>query len=136
MPRLLEGLPHHFDRNLSTEKQRADAKEMHGYWFYTSAVAISDMHFQEISSILEADGSLQKWTGEKLCDGFHPDWLIRCSGVNGTVTYLICFGCHEAMVFADGTETRYDLSPSAYAVLEMYLKEKRINRPETKVISN
>ncbi len=120
------------EHSFTTEKQRVDVEELHGHWFYSAAVMIDDQEFQEIARILEAESTFQKWIGEKLCGGFHPDWLVRLSGSDGPVTYMICLGCHEAKVIASGTETRYDLSDAAYSALVKVLKEKRINRPEAK----
>ena len=109
---------------------------MHNYWFYSSPVVIDDKDFQEIASILEAKGTLKKWMGEKLCDGFHPDWLVRLPASDGPATYLICFGCHEAKVIINGMEMRYDLSDAAYSDLAKYLREKQINRPDARPSGN
>lgn len=133
---LLEGLPHHLEASFTTEKLRVDAEELHGYWFYSSSVEVDDQELQSIARILAAEGTFKKWMGEKLCDGFHPDWLVRLSGRDGPVTYMICFGCHEAKVIAGGVETRYDLSEAGYSGLAQLLKNRRINRPELKVGGN
>ena len=136
LPQLLEGLPHHIEASFATEKQRDDAEELHGYWFYSAAVEMDDQELQNIVRILEAEGTFKKWMGEKECDGFHPDWLVHLSGSDGPVTYMICFGCHEAKVITGGVETRYDLSDAPYSELAKLLKHRRINRPEAKVSGN
>lgn len=130
LPRLIEGLPHPIEGDVpAREKQRPQATQFHGYWFYSPAVSIPEDRFSAIERILKADGSFKDWSGEKRCGGFHPDWLVRLRSGDGQTAYVICFGCHEVKVFADGKVNRYDLEDSAYAALSKYLKEMRVNRP-------
>jgi hypothetical protein len=76
-PTVHEGLPHPFaDEKFKPEKQRSDVFEFAGYSFYQPAIPLPENDLTEIRSLLSNRQSYARWRGEKLCDGFHPDWSI------------------------------------------------------------
>lgn len=128
---LYEGLPHQLyeSAKLAQEKQKSTI-EKGGFPFYRDPLALKDADARALGAILANAGTFQPFGGEKKCGGFHPDYALVASSNGEEVTYLICFGCGEVMVYGSGrSETRYDLDRDARTRLGDILKPYQKNRP-------
>jgi hypothetical protein len=129
---LYEGLPHQFyePKQLAEESKKPTITKG-GFPFYKDPLPLKEADAKTLGVILANPDLFRPFEGEKKCGGFHPDYAIVVSSKGEEITYLICFGCHEAKVFGpDRPETRYDLvrdatNPPLSAILKPYQK----NRP-------
>jgi hypothetical protein len=124
-----EGLPHQtWDRALlAAEKQRPDVIELAGFPFYTPATrALKGGELQQLIGNME---TLTPFRGEKLCGGFHPDYCLSWTCEKATFYALVCFGCHEIILFDGKTKLRYDINNAAYPKLTAALAPYASKRP-------
>jgi hypothetical protein len=126
-----EGLPHQsFDAKLlEAEKQQKPTITLHGYPFYRTPLELSAEDLATVNMLLVDERAFLQWIGEKKCGGFHPDYLIEYRFADSAYRYLICFGCHEVMVFGPERSLRCDIQREVYRHLELLLKKYRKNRP-------
>ncbi len=128
---LYEGLPHHaFEaKELKLEKRKKRTMALHGCSFYRDHLKLSAYDQQRLKSLLGSEASFAKWSGEKRCGGFHPDYCVQMSVGRAAYRFLICFGCHEVKVYGPKHSLRCDIQRDAYVLLEKLLKKHRKNRP-------
>lgn len=128
---VFEGLPHQNSKRSERESERRLKKcvEMHGYLFYDDARPAAHEDFTLLREALLRKGGIIEWTGNKLCGGYHPDYLIRWTGDDGTYDALICFGCHEVKLFGPRTRLYADLSADTYEQLKHTLAAFQKHRP-------
>lgn len=130
---LYEGLPHQAweSAELSQEKQHKKTRQIHGFDFYADPIAVSAADAKLLFSLCSVPSSYDRYRGEKLCGGYHPDWCL----VFGSVEVLLCFGCHDARLYSPDEEIYADLqvpqARGAWKQLEKMLKGYRKNRPLT-----
>src|SRR5262245_31730460 len=105
---LYEGLPHQsFEpQQLEEEKQRKETTTLHGYPFYGELLDVSAEDVAQLKELLADEGSFRRWSGEKPCGGFHPDYLAELRVGEVTYRFLICFGCSELKVYGPGHSLR------------------------------
>ena len=129
---VFEGLPHPYSEHAEFEKERNAKKcvELRGYWFYDEARVAWNEDFNSLRRALAARGGIIEWGGNKLCGGFHPDYLIRWKVAGGTCDALICFGCHEIKLFGPRDRLYADLSKQTYEQLKQGLAKFRKHRPQ------
>ncbi len=127
---LYEGLPHQFYEFelLRSEASRTPTLQMNGYPFYRETLSLTASDKSQLMSILVDGNTSTKYSGEKKCGGFHPDFAVRLSVQELQVFFQICFGCGEMKVFGD-KERIYDLTDNGTARLKKLLTPYRKNRP-------
>ena len=128
-----EGLPHQmFEPDLlAAESKRKDTEKIGSFRFYTPSVAATNS--EVLKRILSSSDTIQVFGGEKLCGGFHPDYVVQWSGEDGSRFFAhICFGCHE-IIYSDGkNEYRYDFENEPFKKLMKELAPYAKKRPKTK----
>jgi hypothetical protein len=129
---VFEGLPHQGYEGDLLEKERRTkpVEELGGYPFYKEPLQLTDADAKRLSKVLSDSSTLRTWSGEKKCDGFHPDFAAAYQ--QGTSVILICFGCQEAQVVGPLTSSRHDLDNKAYKELKNILSGYRKNRPASR----
>ena len=107
-----EGLPHQmFERGLlEREMERDDVKQIDGFPFYTPAVAAEGRVLQELKVLISDEKTYLKYSGEKKCGGFHPDYTVQWRREENVYWVLICFGCEEVIFTDGGKSLKYDLN--------------------------
>ncbi len=127
---IYEGLPHQtWDRELlASEIKRKDTTEIWDFPFYTPSVDATNG--DDLRKLLSNPASLREYQGPKSCGGYHPDFCISWQA--GKVKYyaLICFGCHEIVLYDGKTSLIYDLETAAYKEFQQLLAQYGTKRPE------
>jgi len=128
---LYEGLPHHlFEDDLMKEERRTKAvQELNGYVFYQEPLTLTTEDARRLSAILGKSTTYERFSGEKACGGFHPDYTVEWHAGKDRYRALICLGCHEVKLFGPGLQSRNNLDQVAYEKLDETLKRYRKNRP-------
>jgi hypothetical protein len=131
---LLEGLPHqHFERELlESERRSKPVRELDGYPFYQAPLALSAADAKRLMLLLSDPATFQRFSGEKLCGGFHPDHAVEWQQGSRSYRALLCFGCHEVKLSGPGIDQRYDLTDAAAGELKALLSPYRQNRPPSR----
>lgn len=132
--KLYEGLPHPmFEAELyKSELTTKPHTRIDSYYFYERPLFADEELENELRALSEASGTYRKFSGEKKCGGFHPDFALRWSNGEGAVMILICFHCEEAWLFGETLSVRVDLSESASKSLAKLLSRTRGQRPTQK----
>ena len=129
-----EGLPHQLFEGdkLAVESKRADVKKVGSYPFYNPPTLVEVKVVKSLKQWLTEETSFRKFSGEKKCGGFHPDYAVVWEGRKKDYAVLICFGCGE-VIFTDGTtQLRYDLDVKAKDELKILLANFDKKRPNSK----
>lgn len=128
---LYEGLPHQgYERTLLEEERRSKATvTLQGFPFYRNPLEVSTKDQEALTALLGDEGSYRQWPGEKLCDGFHPDYLAEWRVGGLAYQVLICLGCEEIKAFGPGRNVRCDIRRDKVGDLATMLRRYRTNRP-------
>jgi hypothetical protein len=128
---LYEGLPHQFNepRALAAEKKAKPTVDLHGFAFYRETLDLKAGDAEALKALLASSRSLQAFSGEKKCGGFHPDYAVEWSVDGELYRCLICLGCYEAKVHGPKGTTDYDIEPGILNRLKELLMPYRKNRP-------
>src|SRR6516164_563265 len=97
---LREGLPHPFWEPdlLEGEKQSKKIIEIEGFLFYENRILPTKDDGKALSAVCIDSGSYRRFSGEKRCGGFHPDWCINFEKGEHIYRVLLCFGCNEVRI--------------------------------------
>jgi hypothetical protein len=128
---LLEGLPHQlFERDLmESERRTKPVRELDGYLFYEEPLSPSREDANRLTQVLSERETFERFSGEKLCGGFHPDYAVEWRKGSSSYRALLCFGCDEAKLFGPGIDERHDLSARGRHEIKALLAKHRKNRP-------
>ena len=131
---LHEGLPHQlFERELlESERRSKPVRELDGYPFYQAPLALSAEDARRLTQLLSDPATLNRFSGEKLCGGFHPDYAVEWQKGSRSYRALLCFGCEEAKLLGPGLDQRYDLAGPAGSELQALLGSYRHSRPPSR----
>jgi hypothetical protein len=127
---VFEGLPHQrWDRELlAVEIQRKDTQKIWEYPFYAPSVAATNA--DDLRQLLSRSDSIVVYGGPKLCGGYHPDYCISWQ-TGETIYYaLVCFGCHEIVLYDGKTPLIYDLDEKAFERYKKLLAVYEAKRPK------
>jgi hypothetical protein len=83
----------------------------------------------ELQKLIGDTETLVPFGGEKLCGGFHPDYCVSWAREETRFYALVCFGCHEIILFDGKTKLRYDINKAAYPKLTAVLAPYANKRP-------
>ena len=129
---IYEGLPHQmFEHDLlAAESKRKDTEKIGAFRFYTPAIAA--VAPEVLKRILSSSDTIQVFSGEKRCGGFHPDYTVQWTSEDGSRFFAqICFGCHE-IIYSDGkNEYRYDFENKPFEKLKKELALYAKKRPKS-----
>jgi len=120
--RVYQGLPHQtFEaEKLKKELKRENVVMIAGLPFYAPPVEAAEP--EALRQLLGAPATLEVFSGEKKCGGFHADYAVSWEAKGKTWHALVCFGCHE-MLLAEGDRVfRYDVSKDGYEKLKETLQ--------------
>ena len=129
---VFEGLPHPQwqPQVFAEEAERDDTVTIQKFKFYKPDVKVQEP--QSLGELLASSKTIGRWSGPKLCGGFHPDFAVQWTTQQGRkLSALICFGCYE-IKFVDGDQVfHYDLreAKTLKAALAAY-KKKRPPQPQ------
>ncbi len=128
---LYEGLPHPaWESELLEEQLRTkETQELHGHPFYKETLPLKLDDSKRLTDILGSAGTYKRFSGEKKCGGFHPDFVVEWHVGEDRFRVLICFGCREVKLYGPQIESRYDLDQVASNELKKILHGYRKNRP-------
>ena len=120
---ILEGLPHprwESDR-LESERQSHSTIIRGDFDFYPARMKMDRKDVAELTTILKADETFEKWRPGKFCGGYHPDFTTLWECDEGELEIQFCFGCYEARFFWQGTYAQCDLERQAYSRIKSLL---------------
>ena len=125
-----EGLPHpKAEPELTAQElKREDIMLIGGFPFYTPAVTAKDS--AELKKLLRNGNTFLKFSGEKFCGGYHPDYAVSWKADEKTYYALICFGCREVLLVEGKQSLRYDLAERAFESFWELLKPHALKRPK------
>lgn len=129
---LYEGLPHPRTEAsvFASELAKAKSFKQHGHHFYAEALRLSADDASEITDILLSHKMFRRFEEEKLCGGFHPDYMAEWSDEEGhKFSILICLGCHETECYSPNAPIFCDMTDECFASLKKALATKRRSRP-------
>lgn len=129
---LYEGLPHPmFEKKLLDEElKNRKTVQHHGFPFYVEPLPLKERDAKELTKLFTDAKSFARFSGYKLCGGFHPDYCIEWHVGNEVYRCLVCFGCHEIKVFGSKSELYCDIANQAYSRFKELLEPYRKNRPK------
>jgi hypothetical protein len=116
---MYEGLPHpreagEFARELWTTSNQSIA----GHRFYKKPARPSPEVQAVLLDVLNRKESFEPYPGPKMCGGYHADFAARLESGGKSIWFLVCLGCHEVIIQADGKEMICDLESRAARRLE------------------
>lgn len=128
---VFEGLPHQMfePELLAQEQQRSDVFQNHDFDFYEPALSLPGNEFSCFISSVVSRRTYRAWQGFKACGGFHPDFLVRFHGTDGSIDVQICLGCGEAVLFGRDGYSYVDISESAREKWTTLRENSRTKRP-------
>ena len=131
---LFEGLPHQrWEKELLDEELKSKRTlELHEFPFYQEKRAMSEDDVAVVRRTLADVKSIEAWRGEKLCGGYHPDYLLEWREGEEVYRVQICLGCHELKFFGKDLEIYCDIHEDAFEKLAPVLKKYQKNRPMAK----
>jgi hypothetical protein len=126
---VFEGLPHpRWEQPAVDVAGKAKPTvRLHGELFYDEAQAVPATEMPSLQTLVSR--AMGPFGGEKLCGGFHADYLIRWSKGIDTCDVLLCFGCWEYKIFAPYHATRGDLRAKMRPALAEFVARFRGARP-------
>ncbi len=97
---LYEGLPHPaWESELLEEQLRTkETQELHGHPFYKETLPLKLDDSKRLTDILGSAGTYKRFSGEKKCGGFHPDFVVEWHVGEDRFRVLICFGCRGKVI--------------------------------------
>jgi hypothetical protein len=128
-----EGLPHQaFESELrSKELAQKSVIELDNEPFYRAAIVLKPEDEKRLRQMLGSLDTYRKFSGEKGCGGFHPDFAVEFHIGANVHRAMLCFGCAEVHVTGPNIKKHFDLGRSAE--LEALLKPYQKNRPKTDI---
>jgi hypothetical protein len=125
-----EGLPSpQFEPKLfEKERQRPDAVELNGHYFYRDAVNLETDDVERLRVLCTERSLWRPWGGPKSCGGFHPDWRLVWKDAGSRFTVDFCFGCSEVKVYVDDA-LRMHCEMNDEGAFKSALNRLRTNRP-------
>jgi len=122
------GLPHNYsERNAFLRSVwLTPTRSFFGYRFQSKVWEASE-NFRTIAQGIFTDPeAFRPYIGPKLCGGFHADFLARYEDGSEQFTFMVCFGCHEILVFTPSGRRIVELNDWAYAKLSAAWQAEQI----------
>ncbi len=127
---IYEGLPHQMDvGNFESEKKRDDLVKVASYLFYDPVVRVGKDVSISLKRIAANGNNYRRFSGEKKCGGFHPDYALSWKDRGEEYFILFCYGCGEAKIIHAKKIYRYDLED--ITELEEVLQTFQLKRPRS-----
>jgi hypothetical protein len=128
---LFEGLPHQLfaAELLEQELRTKKTVNVHAFPFYEEPLELKQADATELTLVFRDRKSFKSYHGLKACGGFHPDYCVEWHIGQEIDRALICFGCHEVMLFGSGSELYCDMADKASERLWGLLEPYHKNRP-------
>lgn len=117
---MYEGLPHpYWDKaGFARELWTTSNQSIAGHRFYKKLARPSPEVQAVLLDVLNRKESFEPYPGPKMCGGYHADFAVRLESHGKSTWFLVCLGCHEVIVHADGKELICDLERHAARRLE------------------
>lgn len=103
------------------ETPSEDAVHLLGEVFQDRFLELTDAQRKALAQVLADDTSYTAHVDGKKCGGFHADYAVQWKSAGQPYQVLLCFGCHEALAYGDGTRRLNDLSDTGYERLAQIL---------------
>ncbi len=131
-PILYEGLPHpRSERSVFEAELEKPHVRLHSEAFYRDPISWKDADAATLATLARNAGSFAPFSGEKKCNGYHPDFAVEWPTPAGPLQLHVCLGCCEVKWFTPATELRCDMAVNFHATLRRTLKRYATNRPAT-----
>lgn len=129
--RLFEGLPHQmFASQLHQQELRTKKTvSLHAFPFYEEILELREADAAQLTLIFRDRKSFKPFSGPKACGGFHPDYCLEWHGSQEIYQALVCFGCHEVMLFGPDVELYCEIGDKTWSLLWTLLEPYNKNRP-------
>lgn len=88
-----------------------------GHFFEPDEVSL-DEKIQSVGRILIKNESVEPWTNNKLCGGFHGDYLLQWQSGNETIFAILCLSCDEVLYYKGCDSFRMDLTSKSAQLIE------------------
>ncbi|HEY4258688.1 MAG TPA: hypothetical protein VGM98_00955 [Schlesneria sp.] len=126
-----EGLPHQMWEQEALEKELKTKKTLkrHGFPFYETPIKVKKEVAAKLTATCGDLKNFERWSGDKLCGGYHPDWCVEFQEGTNVYHVLICFGCSEARFYGSKRAVYSDLTNVSKEKFEEMLKPLRKERP-------
>lgn len=110
-----KGLSHPFSNEERFEQELWNEENLpiHGYRFFAKPEAVSPEFERNALEILSRPGSYESYTGPKMCGGYHADFALTFDDAGVRKELLVCFGCQEVLMYAQGRDLICELEISA-----------------------
>jgi hypothetical protein len=130
---LWEGMPHQFQEGqlLADELLKNKFTEIRGEKFYRAARSVEKDDVAPLMEMLSSRETHDPSILMKLCGGFHADYALQWKTPHGPVTVLVCFGCHELVMFGRNFSLQSDISQRSYGRLMERLRKYHKSRPSS-----
>jgi hypothetical protein len=128
-----EGLPRFRKEQVEQDKDLKQELTLHGYQFFKNPHEVSAEDKKSLQELLGDSRSFHQWVGHKMCGGFHPDYLVEYRVGESIYRILLCFGCHEIMIYGPDSSLWCDMNSTTYEKLLALLKKYDKNVPDRKI---
>lgn len=110
------GLPHPNQdiKRYTTELASARNIAIHGHRFYADPIKAPDALRLLLPEVLTNPATYEAYAGPKLCGGYHPDFAVELEADGKRHEFLVCLGCGEILIYANGKELHCDLQKDAF----------------------
>ncbi len=130
---LYEGLPSQFWEPQLREQALLEQKTstIHGHPFYEELLPIQKSDAQQLTALLSAAASFQKYRSGKTCSGYHPDYCVEWKSGDSKTHALVSLECGEVEIFGPQGELHCDFSDTAAKQVKQLLRLYLNNRPQS-----
>lgn len=110
------GLPHNFQETGSFYAALwfSNIYSYDGYLFEEKKVATSQLFNEVTTSILTSAESYEPYGDPKLCGGYHADYMFTLKENGADYHFMVCFGCHEVLIYTPSCSRIVDLERESY----------------------
>jgi len=110
------GLPHSFQDRSSFYAALwfTNSYSYDGYLFKERKVNTSKKFNDVTTAILTSIDSFEPYAGPKLCGGYHADYMFTLTEAGEDYHFMVCFGCHEVLIYTPSGSRIVDLDREAY----------------------
>ncbi len=124
---LYEGLPSEFWEPELRQKalKELETAQLFGYAVYDEAQALNPADADELTRLLTARESFARYSSQKACGGFQPEFGVQWQAGDAATVALISLECGEVKLYGPRGELYCDLVPDVVLKLKPLLNPLR-----------